>query len=146
MPTAAKLVAALSFAFLAWVVCIVVESVMPSDQRIGFMYPVSIAVGALCGWFISGAAKRTRHLEAASTGIRTAIIAVLVSLLAFSVGTMLEISLQGRYRGPMEALLDIVNQFVGYASLLMSVEVAAAVFVGGAIAGMMTETTGRRWR
>lgn len=146
MPTAAKLVAALCFAFLAWVVCIVIESVMPADQRVGQMYPVSIVAGGLCGWFISGAAKRARYIEASFTGIRTAIIAVLVSLLAFSVGTMLEISMRGRYRGPMEALLDIVNQFVDYASLLVSVEVAVVLLAGGAIAGMITESAGRRWR
>ena len=146
MPTAAKLVAALSFAFLAWVVCIVIESIMPADQRVGQMYPVSIAIGAICGWFISGAAKRARHLEAASTGIRTAILAALAVLLTFAVTTMLEISMRGRYRGPMDALLDIVNQFIDYAALLMSVEVAVAVLVGGAIAGMITESAGRRWR
>ncbi len=146
MPTAAKLVAALSFAFLAWVVCIVVEGVLPEGQRVGRLYPVSIAVGTLCGWFISGAAKRSSYFDAASTGIRTALTAVLASLFAFSVGTMIAISLRGRYRGPMDALLDIVNQFLDFGIMLAHAPVLVAIFLGGAIAGMITENAGRRWR
>lgn len=146
MPTAAKLVAALSFAFLAWVVCITVEGVMPEDQRIGYLYPVSIAAGALAGWFVSGAAKRAKYHEAAATGIRTAFTATFISLLTLSVATMLTIAMRGRYRGPMDALLDIVNQFIDFGMILVAAPVIVAIFVGGAIAGMVTESAGRRWR
>ena len=146
MPTAAKLVAALSFAFLAWVVCIVVEGVLPETQRVGRLYPVSIVIGALAGWFISGAAKRSVYLEAASTGLRTAITATLAALLAFAVATMLEISMRGIYPGPMDAVLDIVNQFVKFGLLIAQTPVVIALFVGGAVAGMLTEWAGRRWR
>lgn len=146
MPTAAKLVAALGFAFLAWVVCIVIEGVLPEDQRIGRLYPVSIALAALAGWFISGAARRARYVEAASTGMRTAMTAALAALLAFAVATMIQISLRGGYRGPMEAVLDIVNQFVDYGVQIAHISVLAAILLGGALAGMLTEWAGRRWR
>lgn len=146
MPTAAKLVAALCFAFLAWVVCIVVEGVLPETERVGNLYPVSIVSGALAGWFISGAAKRAKYHEAASTGLRTAASAIIVALLTFSVATMLQIAMRGRYRGPMEALLDIVHQFLGFGTVLLSAPVIVALLVGGAIAGMVTEYAGRRWR
>ncbi|NBE06152.1 TrgA family protein [Paragemmobacter ruber] len=146
MPTAAKLVAALSFAFLAWVVCIVIEGVLPEAQRVGRLYPVSIAIAALAGWFISGAAKRSGYIDAASTGVRTAMTAVLAALFAFAVATMLQVSMRGIYPGPMDALLDIVNQFIKFGLLLVHAPVVIAIFVGGAVAGMMTEWAGRRWR
>jgi hypothetical protein len=146
MPTAAKLVAALSFAFLAWVLCIVIEGVLPETQRVGRLYPVSIVIAALAGWFISGAAKRAAYFEAASTGIRTAMTALIAALFAFAVATMLQISMRGIYPGPLDALLDIVNQFVKYGLLLAHPPVVIALFVGGAAAGMMTEWAGRRWR
>jgi hypothetical protein len=146
MPTAAKLVAALSFAFLAWVVCIVVEGVLPANERVGNLYPVSIVCGALAGWFISGAAKRAKYHEAASTGIRTVATAIILALGTFSVATMLQIAFRGRYRGPMEALLDIVHQFLGFGTVLLSASVIVALLLGGAIAGMVTEYAGRRWR
>lgn len=146
MPTAAKLVAALSFAFLAWVVCIVIEGVLPEAQRVGRLYPVSITIAAVAGWFISGAAKRSGYVDAVSTGIRTAMTAVLAALVAFSVATMLQVSMRGIYPGPMDALLDIVNQFVKYGLLLVQASVVIAIFVGGAVAGILTEWAGRRWR
>jgi len=146
MPTAAKLVAALSFAFLAWVTGIMIEGVMPENQRVGYLYPVAIASGVIAGWFVSGAAKRARWIDAASTGMRTAVTATLIALVSFSVGTMIQISMRGRYRGPMDALLDIVNQFFNFGSLLLFLPVVVTILLGGAVAGMVTEVAGRRWR
>lgn len=146
MPTAAKLVAALSFAFLAWVTGIMVEDTMPETQRVGRMYPVAIACGAIMGWFISGAAKRSRMFEAASTGMRTAVIATLAALFLLALGTMIQISLRGRYRSPMDAVLDVLNQFYDFGGLLMNLPVLVTIILGGAVAGMVTEAAGRRWR
>lgn len=146
MPTAAKLVAALCFGFLAWVVCIVLEGVMPDNQRVGYLYPVSILLAAICGWFVSGAAARARLAEAAATGMRTAVTAALVVLVAFAVGTMWDTAMRGRYRGPMDAVLDIVHRFLEFGGMMISVPVIATLLIGGAVAGMVTESAGRRWR
>lgn len=146
MPTAAKLVAALSFAFLAWVVGIIVEGVMPDDQRVGYLYPVSIVAGGLAGWFVSGAAKRARYLDAALTGSRTAVTATFMALGTFSVSTMFVIAMRGRYPGPMDALLDVVDLFLEFGMILVTAPVIVALILGGAIAGMVTEAAGRRWR
>lgn len=146
MPTAAKLVAALCFAFLGWVVAILIEDTMPESARVGRMYEVAIATGVLMGWFISGSAKRSHMFEAASTGIRTAVVGTVVALFAVALGTMLQISMRGLYRGMMEALLDIVDQFFFFGAYVMPIPVLAAIFFGGAICGMVTESAGRRWR
>lgn len=146
MPTAAKLVAALSFAFAAWVVCIVLEGVLPEAQRIGRMYSVSILVGALGGWFVSGSAPRASMVEAAATGLRTATIITLSALFAFALGTMLQIAMRGLYGGPMEAFLAIFNEFVDFGAMILNAQTLVAIAVSGVIAGMVTEAAGRRWR
>lgn len=146
MPTAAKLVAAICFALLALITCLVLETTLPEDTRIGYLYEVSIAMGAICGWFVSGAAKRTGYAEAAATGLRTAVTAVLASLGVLSVSTMLAISMKGRYRGPTEAVLDIFQKFIEFGMLLFPLMVLGTLFFGGMIAGMATEYAGRRWR
>ncbi|WP_434620122.1 TrgA family protein [Tabrizicola sp. M-4] len=146
MPTAAKLVAALCFAFLGWVVAIMIENTMPESARVGRMYEVAIACGVLMGWFISGAARRAGMFEAASTGMRTAVIATVSALLVIAVATMLNIAMRGRYRGPMDALLDIVDQFFGFGSFVITLPVLVTIILGGAVAGMITEAAGRRWR
>lgn len=146
MPTAAKLVAALSFAFVAWVVCIVIEGLLPEAQRVGRLYPVSIGVGALAGWFVSGAAARSSFFEAAATGLRTATVATICALFAFALGTMLDIAMRGLYQGPMEAVLDVFNEFMDFGALILNVPTLSAIAIGGVIAGMVTESAGRRWR
>jgi len=146
MPTAAKLVAAVSFAVLAWVVCIVLEGVLPEDQRIGYIYEVSIVCATLMGWFISGAAKRAGYAEAAATGLRTTTTAVVASLLVLSIGTMWSEATRGRFRGPMDAVLDVFDKFVEFGFMLLPVVVLGTLFFGGMLAGMMTEWAGRRWR
>lgn len=146
MPTAAKLVAALSFAFAAWVVCIVLEGLLPGAQRVGQMYPVSIVVAALCGWFISGAAPRASLLEASATGLRTATTATICALLALSTGTMLNVAMRGLYGGPMEAFLDIFNEFVDFGAMLLNLPVILSIAISGVVGGIVTEKAGRRWR
>lgn len=146
MPTAAKLVAAVSFAALAWVVCIVLEGVLPADKRTGYMYEVSIVCGALIGWFVSGAAKRGSYAEAAATGLRTTTTAVASTLLVLSVVTMWNEATRGRYRGLMDAILEVFNKFIEFGALLLPVVVLGTLFFGGMIAGMATEWAGRRWR
>jgi hypothetical protein len=146
MPTAAKLVAAISFAILAWVTCIVLEGALPEDKRIGYMYEVAVGSGALVGWFVSGAARRTGYAEAAATGLRTTTISVIVALGVLAVGTMLQNSARGRYRGLMDAILDIFNKFVEFGTLILPVVVLGTLFFGGIVAGMATEWAGRRWR
>lgn len=146
MPTAAKLVAALSFAFAAWVVCIVLETLLPEAQRVGRLYPVSIGIGALGGWFVSGAAPRARMVEAAATGLRTATIITICTLFAFAVGTMLQVAMRGLYGGPMEAFLDIFNEFADFGAMILNAPTLSAIVIGGIIAGMVTESAGRRWR
>lgn len=146
MPTAAKLVAALSFAFLAWVVCIVVEGLLPEAQRIGRLYSVSIIAGALGGWFVSGAAPRASMVEAAATGLRTATMVTISALFAFALGTMLDVAMRGLYRGPMDAFLDIFNEFVDFGAMILNAPTLATIAIGGILAGMLTESAGRRWR
>lgn len=146
MPTAAKLVAALSFAFAAWVVCIVLEGLLPEAQRLGQMYPVSILIGALGGWYVSGAAPRASMVEAATTGLRTATIITICALFAFAIGTMLQVAMRGLYGGPMEAFLDIFNEFMDFGAMILNVPTLATIALSGIIAGMVTEAAGRRWR
>jgi len=146
MPTAAKLVAAICFAFLAFVTCIVVEGTLPEDTRIGYIYEVSIASGAICGWFVSGSARRTGYAEAAATGLRTTVTALVMALGVLALSTMVAISMKGRYRGPTDAVLDIFQKFAEFGMLTLSVPALGTMFFGGMIAGIVTENAGRRWR
>lgn len=146
MPTAAKLVAALSFALLALVTCLMVQANMPENTRIGYMVEVAIAASAVAGWRVSGSARRTGYAEAAATGLRTVTSGVLLTLLVLAVVTMWNAAMRGRYGKPMDAVLDIFDLFVEFGALLLPWAVLGTLFIGGLLAGMVTEWAGRRWR
>lgn len=146
MPTAAKLVAALSFAFLAFVTCTILEGTLPEGKRIGHAYEVSILCAIVVGWAVSGSARRTGYAEAAATGLRTTTTALACTLLVLAIGTMWTIATRGLYRGPMEAILDVFSQFLEFGALILPVMVLGTLFFGGMLAGMVTEWAGRRWR
>lgn len=146
MPTAAKLVAAFAFAMLGFATCLVLREVMPESLRVGRMFEAAVLCGALSGWMISGRARRGSLAEAAATGLRATSVGVLSALVLLAVGAMIKASLRGRYRGPMDAVLDVFERFVDYGSALLAVPVLGMLFFGGMLAGMVTEAAGRRWR
>lgn len=146
MPTAAKMVAALCFGLLAAVTCTVLDGTLPATRALGPALYLAVAIGAVSGWRVSGAARRARYTEAAGTGLHTALVATVLTLLVLSVVVMADRALQGRYRGLAEAVQDGVRNIADFAPLLASVPVLATLFFGGIVAGMVTEFVGRRWR
>lgn len=146
MPTAAKLVAAICFAVLGLVTVAVLSGSLAGIRAEPMLYAVAAGAGAICGWTGSGAAKRASYVEAASTGLGTAVISVIAALGALSLNEMWQTAMAGRYRGPMDALLDIINEFIDFGTLLMTGPVIGTLLVGGLLAGVVTENAGRRWR
>lgn len=146
MPTAAKLVAALCFALLGLVTVAVLRGTLTGAQDENMLFVVAAVAGAVCGWMVSGSAKRAGYIEAASTGVRTAMVSVIAALGALSLNAMWQTAMAGRYRGPMDAVLDIVNEFIDFGALLLTGPVIGTLLIGGLLAGMVTENAGRRWR
>lgn len=146
MPTAAKLVAAIGFALLAYATCLAIQATMPEDRRVGYMVEVGMACAAIMGWRVSGSAPRTGYAEAAATGLRTATTAVVVTLVVLAVVTMWNTAMRGRYAKPMDAVLDTFDLAAEFGALLLTWPVLATLVLGGALAGLATEWAGRRWR
>jgi hypothetical protein len=59
---------------------------------------------------------------------------------------MLDVAMRGLYRGPMDAFLDIFNEFVDFGAMILNAPTLATIAIGGILAGMLTESAGRRWR
>src|SRR5690606_7249461 len=55
MPTAAKLVAAIGFGFVAWFASALMVPYLPPNARLGWFHELAAVVGALMGWTMSGA-------------------------------------------------------------------------------------------
>jgi len=146
MPTAAKLMAAVSFAVVGWIVANAYVPNMPEAQAVGYLREGVALLGAIVGWRVMGPSVGKGYVEAGGSGIKTVVVLVFFALLLFSVYEMLMNSVKMRYDGPMEASLDVLMNMVRRSEALLSAGVIGSMLIGGIIAGILSENAGRRWR
>lgn len=146
MPTAAKLVAALFFAALAWFTADLIKPLLPEGTAVGMFSPVSAAFGLIVGWTFTG--KRIGRALGGGFGIglTSSILLVFWVLLAFSGSEMIQHSLSKRYDGPVEALKSMMAIAVENLQMAAVPQVIGALVIGGLIGGWLTERAARRWR
>lgn len=146
MPTAARLVAAICLALLAFVVSEQVKPRMPEGTDFGYFNYVNMGLGLLCGWFIMG----TRAGRGMSAGITNGLtgVAALVFWALFVQGSyeMFRLAMRNRYGGPFEALLAIFEKGVEFGAVLLAANIIWTLLAGAVISGLMTEIAWRRWR
>ncbi len=145
MPTAAKIVAAICFAFFGAIAATAVKPVLPEGIQLGYFFEVSAAIGLLNGWFLMGRLAGHGYRDAMGSGVRTAITIVIWALLVFSISEMITRSMQLRYDGPMEAVTAAFGIMLDYGRLLLDPAVLGTFLVGGLIGGAVTEWARKRW-
>jgi len=146
MPTGAKATAALSFAFVAWLLANVYVPYMPDARTVGYFREYMGILGAIVGWQVMGTSVGKGYRAAAGTGLKTVIVIIFFGLLLFSIYEMLMQSVRMRYDGPFEAVMDVFVRMAFRARALFSLWVIVVVVVGGVIGGIVTENANRRWR
>ncbi len=145
MPTAAKLFSAFAFALVAFFAANGVVPGLPEGTRLGLFIPLSLSVGAVCGWFVMGRAAGRGYQIAAGSGLRTSAMLAFWCVMLFSARLMLQNSIQRRYDGPMQAVTDTFSIALEYAQLLLRPDVLAILVVGGMLGGTFVEWASRRW-
>lgn len=146
MPTGAKGIAALSFAVVGWLIANAYVPNMPEAGQVGFFREYSGLLGGIVGWRVMGPSVGKGYKAAVGSGWKTVIVLVFFALLLFGTYEMLMQSVRMRYDGPIEAILDVFQRMRERAQPMLSVGVMAAMIVGGAIGGVLTENANRRWR
>lgn len=148
MPTAAKLVAAVTFAIVAFLAADQYAAVIPDGRPPGVLREVSAIVGLLCGWFILGNFLMTPRgqVEAMGTGMRTSVTLAFILLMAFAVWDMLGRALDGRYRNPLESILDIFGRALVLGKPIFTPGVLGVLLLGGLIGGALAHFASRRWK
>lgn len=146
MPTGAKLMAAISFAVVGWIMANYYAVNMPDASAAGRIREGAAVVGAIVGWMVMGPSVGKGYVEAAGSGIKTAVVLVVVALFFLALREMLDNSVKMRYDGAMDAILDVFQTMAKRSEALLSLGVFGTVFFGGIIAGLLTENAGRRWK
>jgi hypothetical protein len=147
MPTAARLVGAVFFAILGYLLAESYRLLLPPGTDMGMVNLGSAAIGLICGWFIAGGLAGRGYARSPGAGIRTALTIIFWALLLFSTYEMIIRSTRGRYNGsPMEAVTGALELFIEFGALMISQHFLILLFVGGALGGILTEIAKRNLR
>lgn len=146
MPTAAKLMAAISFAVVGWVLANYYAVNMPDAAAVGPIRLAAALVGTIVGWSVMGNSVGKGYVEAAGSGIKTAVILAVLALFLLALSEMLQNSVKMRYEDAVEAILAVVDTMAKRSHALLSMGVVGTVLFGGIVGGLLAENAGRRWR
>jgi len=146
MPTAAKLIGAISFLLVAFFAAETVKPVFPEGFSFGYFSAVCAWIGFLVGWTVMGNNANGGARAAVNTGVRTSATVLFWVLFFFSVREMLLRSYARRYDGVMEAaegMFDIALAFI--IILVQSPAALAVLLAGGIFGGLLTHWAAARW-
>lgn len=147
MPTAARLVAAILFAGLFWIVS---QAALPlfalaeqPDPR-GFAM-INTVAGLLLGWRLGGdGAGRNRWSGAVGQGLTTMIATAFVALFLHALIRMVALSMRKHYDGPAEAVIGVFALMIEMGRTMATPEVISLLLAGAVLLGLVVEWVGRR--
>lgn len=146
MPTAAKLIGAIAFAALGWAGAWAFMPLMPPETRWGIFQPVCAALGLLVGWRFTGARVGRGWIAAMGAGLTGAALLVGLALLVFSFREMVHRSMNFRYDGPLDAVVNVFGIVLEYGVLLGDTLFLSVLVLGGLLGGLLAEAAARLWR
>ena len=146
MPTGAKLMAAVSFAVVGWVLANYFAMNIPDAAAAGPLREGAAVVGAFVGWSVMGNSVGNGYVEAAGSGVKTAVVLAVVALFLMALSEMLGNSVKMRYDGAQDAILAVFETMAKRADALLSMGVFGTILLGGIIGGLLSENAGRRWK
>lgn len=146
MPTAARLVAAISLSLIAFLVSGMVIPLMPEGMDFGYFMWVNVGLGVLCGWIVMGKRAGRGITEAVNNGLTGGASLIFWGLFVQGTYEMVCRAMKNRYDGPFEALLSIFEIGFEYGTTIFVPNIIATVLVGSVLAGLATEFAWRQWR
>lgn len=146
MPTAAKLVGALTFFGVGWLAALQVLTTLPEGTPATWFAPSIAAIGLWQGWAVAGRHAGNGHGAAIASGLRTSVQIAAIGLAVFALRAMFMRSLNLRYDGFGEAVVAAMELFIEYGLQSLTVPIWGVLLAGGVIGGLICESAARRWR
>jgi len=145
MPTAGRLAGAIIFGLFGWYLAGQTIRFFPNEAAPGLWLPAVSSVGLIVGWSVCG--KRVGHgyNPAIGIGLTTGFALGFCSLFVVSFNQMIKNALRNRYDGTMEAVVDVFNQMIEFASYFADVGLIATLAIGSVVCALVTEYFGQRF-
>lgn len=145
MPTAAKLVGAVTFFGVGWAAAVQALTTVPEGTPATYFAPTIAMIGLWQGWSVAGRNAGHGYGLAFGNGLRTSAQIAIIGLAIFALRTMFQRSSNLRYDGFSEAMLASMDLFIEYFFQSLIVPVWGVLVIGGIVGGLLCETAARRW-
>ena len=145
MPTAARMVAAVLLAALAWVTSDLIRPLLPEGTNFGIFNQVNATIGFFVGWVFIGPRAGRGFAAGISNGFTSVVILTASALFVQGAYEMTVLSMRHRYGGFVEAIAAIFAIGTEYGATMMVPNVLLTLFFGGCLVGLLTELASRRW-
>ncbi|WP_299627596.1 TrgA family protein [uncultured Tateyamaria sp.] len=146
MPNAAKLVAAVGMAILAFFVSGLVMALFEEDTNFGWFVHVNVVLAFFVGWLVIGSRAGRGMVSAVNVGLTAPVVLLFWGIFVQSCNEMVRIAMKNRYDGAFEALVAVFEIGAKWALLSLTLPVWGTLLIGGVIIGFVTELAWRRWR
>lgn len=145
MPTAAKLIGALFFTALGYFAADLVIPLLPEGTRTTWLNETVGFFGLIFGWGMAGKNAGTGYRASMGFGLTAAALITFWAVVAFSGAEMLQMSMDRRYSGPMQAVKSMFAIAWDMFRLIGTQEIILTAVIGGIVGGLVCESTSRRW-
>ena len=145
MPTAGKLIGAITFTVLAYFVSDLIKPYLEEGTQAGLLSPMNAFFGLIMGWRIMGRGAGQGYYAATGYGLTTIVATALWSILLWGGVEMIDQATRLRYDGPVEALQDMASIMWEYTILAAKPDIIGAALVGSVLCAWFTEFFARRW-
>lgn len=147
MPTAARLVAAIVFALVAFFAAELFKPALPPETGWGAFTQICVVIGVLSGWRVMGRLAGRGWYAALGYGLRTSATILFFAMLIFSIYEMIQQALRSRYDGVFGAIEGTFYIMLDYgAALVHPFDTLIVLVAGGMAAGLLVEWASRQWK
>ena len=145
MPTAARLVAAICLAIVAYIVSGLIMPLMPDSTDFGIFVPLNVFLGVLAGWLVMGRRAGRGTTAAINNGLTGVFVLMLWGIGVQACNEMVRLAMKNRYDGPMEAVVAIFQIGAEFGLMIATAPILAFLVVAAVISGLIVEFAGKRW-
>ncbi|MGJ8545491.1 MAG: TrgA family protein [Sulfitobacter sp.] len=145
MPSAARLVAAICLAIVAYIVSQMVKPLMPDGTDFGYFDVVNVSLGVLVGWIAMGKRGGRGIVSGINNGFTGVFLLVFWALFVQACNEMTALAMKNRYDNVFEAITAVFQIGAEYGVTIATLPVGLTLVASAVIVGLLTEIAHNRW-
>ena len=146
MPTAGRLVGALTFMAMAYVVTQIMIPLFPDSGAPRLFLEINLLAAVIAGWITLGSRAGTGVVNAFANALTALAVFAFWMFFLHACGEMLEEAFRKQYDGPVEAIVGVFELMIDLGKRLLVPETLAILFGGAFLGSFITEYFARNYR